>query len=371
MGNKNSFGQAIRITLFGESHGEGVGVLIDGLSPGIKIDRDFFALQLSLRRPSGRISTSRREEDEYIIQSGVFEGHTTGAPISIFIPNRDTRSRDYTPTLPRPSHADLTAHQKYHGYEDYRGGGHFSGRLTAALVAAGAIVIPALREKGIIIATKLERIATVSDAPLDLLTAKDAESLLLSLSSSPFPVISQEAGERMKAAIEEAAAEGDSVGGVLKTFILGAPTGLGEPWFGGVESRIADAVFGIPAVKGVEFGDGFAIADKRGSKANDPLSVLDDGTIVSTKNHSGGILGGITNGSPIVFSTAIKPTPSISKEQSTVDLSTGLGCTVRTEGRHDPCIVHRARVVLDSVSALVMADLLIERYGRDALCPSK
>ncbi len=366
MGNKNSFGQALRITLYGESHGEGVGVILDGLSAGIKVDRNFINEMLTLRRPSGKISTSRREEDEYIIQSGVFGDYTTGAPISIFIQSRDTRSRDYTPSIPRPSHADFVAHEKYHGFEDYRGGGHFSGRLTAALVAAGAIVIPALRNKGIYIATKIDRIGGVADDDLPQLDTTSLSSLLLSLSSSPFPVISKAAESRMKTAIENAAAAGDSVGGVLKTVIVGAPVGLGEPWFGGVENRIADAVFGIPAVKGIEFGDGFAISDKKGSEANDAYTT-DGDRIVTVTNHQGGISGGISNGSPIVFSTAIKPTPSISIPQGTVDMSTKENVLTSTTGRHDPCIVHRARVVVDSVASLVMADLFIEKYGRDAL----
>ena len=359
---KNSFGNAINVTVFGESHGVGVGVLIDGICPGLPVDEDFIAHQLTLRRPSGKISTARREADEFSIQSGVFGGLTTGAPLCIFIPNTDTRSRDYTPELPRPSHADLTAHEKYHGFEDYRGGGHFSGRITAGLVAAGAIVIDALRQKGIYIGSRITKIAYVSDNS-PTVTDKD---VLLSLADSAFAVLDKQAGENMQKAAENAAADGDSVGGVLETVILGLPAGLGEPWFDGVESQISRAVFGIPAVKGVEFGGGFALCEKRGSATNDQFT-YENGKIVTETNNSGGIQGGITNSMPVVFRTAIKPTPSISVIQKTVNLNTGKESEIVIKGRHDPCIVHRARVVLDSVAALVVADMLTVRYGSDAL----
>lgn len=359
---KNSFGNAINVTVFGESHGAGVGVLIDGVCPGLKVDEEFIAHQLTLRRPAGKISTARREADEYVIQSGVFNGYTTGTPLCIFIPNTDTRSRDYTPELPRPSHADFTAHEKYHGFEDYRGGGHFSGRITAGLVAAGAIVIDALREKGIYIGSRITKIANITDNS-DTVTDKDT---LLNLADSAFAVLDPDAAAKMQNAAEEAAKDGDSVGGVLETVILGLPAGLGEPWFDGVESQIANVVFGIPAVKGIEFGGGFDICEKKGSEANDQMTVK-DGKIVSETNNSGGIQGGITNGMPVVFRTAIKPTPSISKTQKTVNMSTLEEVDFSIKGRHDPCIVHRARVVIDSVAALVVADMLTQRYGSDAL----
>ena len=357
---KNSFGNAINITLFGESHGAGVGVLIDGIAPGIKVDEGFIAHQLTLRRPSGNISTSRREPDEYVIQSGVFNGYTTGAPLCIFIPNTDTRSRDYTPDLPRPSHADLTAREKYHGFEDYRGGGHFSGRLTAALVAAGAIVIPALREKGIYIGTCINQIGRLglSEIPTD----KEA---LLAVAESEYGLVGDHAISMMKDTIELAKSENDSIGGVLETAIIGLPSGLGEPWFDGVESQIARAVFGIPAVKSVAFG-AKDIELMRGSRANDAF-IEEDGRILTETNHSGGIQGGITNGMPVIFRTAIKPTPSIGIIQKTVDLKTGKETEMIIKGRHDPCIVPRARIVVDSVAALVVADMLTVRWGSDAL----
>lgn len=359
---KNSFGNAINVTVFGESHGAGVGILVDGICPGLRVDEDFIAHQLTLRRPSGKISTGRREADEFVIRSGVFCGHTTGAPLCIFIPNTDTISRYYTPELPRPSHADLTAHEKYHGFEDHRGGGHFSGRITAGLVAAGAIIIDALRQKGIYIGSRITGIADITDNS-PTITDKD---VLLSLADSTFAVLDGEAAEKMKKAAEDAAADGDSVGGVLETVILGLPSGLGEPWFDSVESQISRAVFGIPAVKGIEFGGGFALCEKRGSEANDQFK-FENGKIVTESNNSGGIQGGITNGMPIVFRTAIKPTPSISKIQKTVNLNTLEESELVIKGRHDPCIVHRARVVLDSIAAFVVADMLTVRYGSDAL----
>ena len=352
----------MKVTVFGESHGAGVGVLIDGICPGLRVDEDFIAHQLTLRRPAGKISTARREADEFVIQSGVFNGYTTGSPLCIFIPNTDTRSRDYTPELPRPSHADFTAHEKYHGFEDYRGGGHFSGRVTAGLVAAGAIVIDALREKGIYIGSRITSIADVTDNS-PTVTDKDT---LLSLADSAFAVLDPVAGEKMQKAAEDAAANLDSVGGVLETIILGLPSGLGEPWFDGVESQIANAVFGIPAVKGIEFGGGFALSGKRGSEANDQMCIK-SGRIATETNNSGGIQGGITNGMPVIFRTAIKPTPSIAIIQKTVNLNTGKESEMIIKGRHDPCIVHRARVVLDSVAALVVADMLTVRHGSDAL----
>ena len=357
---KNSFGNAINISLFGESHGAGVGVLIDGIAPGIKVDEDFIAHQLALRRPSGKISTARREPDEYVIQSGVYNGYTTGAPLCIFIPNTDTRSRDYTPDLPRPSHADFTAREKYHGFEDYRGGGHFSGRLTAALVAAGAIVIPALREMGIYIGTYIKEIGQ-----LILGAEEHTKESLLAIAQSDYGLTDPHSIDWMHQAIEQAREKADSIGGVLETAIIGLPAGLGEPWFDGVESQIARAVFGIPAVKSVAFG-AERINVMLGSEANDAFTVK-DGKIVTETNNSGGIQGGITNGMPVVFRTAIKPTPSISQAQKTVNMATGEETELVIHGRHDPCIVQRARIVVDSVAALVVADMLTVRYGSDAL----
>jgi len=359
---KNTFGNQITVTVFGESHGNGIGVVIDGLAPGIAVDETFINAQLAKRRPAGRISTSRREADEYTLQSGVFEGHTTGTPVCITIPNTAQHSKDYSATRSkaRPGHADYTAYCKYHGFEDYRGGGHFSGRITAGLVAAGGLLLPALEAKGIRVATHIARCAGIEDR--SVMDIAD----LGSLQNTAFPVLSEEAAEKMKAAIEKAAAEGDSVGGILETVITGLPAGLGEPWFDTVEGLLSHALFSVPAVKGVSFGDGFDFADQRGSEANDPFRYADN-TVITSKNSNGGINGGITNGMPVVIRTVIKPTPSIFKEQETVDFINGENTTLQLQGRHDPCIVHRACVVVDSICAMVVADLLAGRYGTDYL----
>lgn len=358
---KNTLGTNVSVTLFGESHGDSIGAVIDGLAAGIKIDEDFIRAQLTLRRPVGKISTARQEIDPFKIVSGVFEGRTTGAPLCIVIPNGDTRSKDYSElsTKARPSHADYTAFIKYCGFEDYRGGGHFSGRITAALVAAGAVVIPALRAKGIFIGTHIKRCAGIPDRDFENLTNDITE-----LSDKQFAVLDDAAGEKMIAAIESAANDGDSVGGVLETAITGLDAGLGEPWFDSTEGLISKAIFSIPAIKGIEFGAGFAIADMKGSTANDPFAIKSGKTVTET-NNSGGINGGITNGMPIIFRTAVRPTPTVSKTQNTIDFKKHTETTLSVSGRHDPCIVHRARIVVDSVTALVICDMLSTRYGND------
>ncbi|MBR4296506.1 MAG: chorismate synthase [Clostridia bacterium] len=362
---KNTFGNNVSYTLFGESHGDEIGIVIDGLAPGIKIDTDFIRLQLDRRRPSGRISTSRTETDEFRIVSGIWNGRTTGTPICIIIPNTNKKSGDYSSlaVLPRPGHADYTAMCKYHGFQDYRGGGHFSGRLTAPLVAAGAIALSALSQKDIYIGTHIKSLAGINDRKFD---NENLKRDIASLSKSTFPVLDQLSGEAMREEAEKAASEGDSVGGILETTVIGMPSGVGEPWFDSVESILAHALYSIPAVKGVAFGDGFDLANMRGSRANDAF--VTDGRTVSTKtNHNGGINGGITNGMPIVFSVAIKPTPSIYCEQETVDLKLMENAKLKIEGRHDPTIVHRAAPVVDAVTAMVLCDILCGRYGTDYL----
>ena len=360
---KNTFGNALSVTIFGESHGAAIGAVIDGLAPGLAVDEGFIRHQLSLRRPAGRISTARREADEFQILSGVYEGRTTGSPLCIVIPNADTKSGDYQTEIARPGHADYTAECKYHGYQDARGGGHFSGRVTAALVAAGAILIPALKGKGITIGTHVARCAGVNDAPFAF-DESELKAQLLDLNEIPFAVLDASAGEQMRAAIDAARTEGDSVGGVLETAIVGLPAGIGEPWFDSIEGLLSHALFSIPAVKGVEFGDGFALADQKGSEANDAF-VVEDGLVSTKTNHNGGINGGIANGMPVVFRCAIKPTPTIAKLQETIDVKKKTNVEYGGRGRHDPCIVHRARVVVDSVAALVAADLLTQRYGTE------
>ena len=360
---KNTFGNSVSLTLFGESHGACIGAVLDGLAPGITVDEALIRHQLSLRRPSGRISTARVEADEFKIVSGVFEGKTTGTPLAILIENTAQHSKDYAATraLARPGHADYTAYCKYHGYEDYRGGGHFSGRVTAALVAAGAVLIGALKEKGIVIGTHMRAVAGIEDRTFD-----DIAADIAALNESEFAVLDPSQGEKMRAAIEAAAKDGDSVGGVLETAVLGLPAGVGEPWFDTVEGVLSHALFSVPAVKGVQFGDAFRDVNLRGSQYNDAFAVEND-TIVTKTNRNGGVNGGITNGMPLVFSCAVKPTPSIFKPQKTVDIFRKTEEELSLRGRHDPAVIHRARVVVDSVTALCLADLLALRFGTDYL----
>ena len=360
---KNSFGNSLVITLFGESHGEYIGAVLDGLAPGIKIDDEYIKAKLALRRPSGKISTARVEADEYRIVSGAFKGYTTGTPLCILIPNTNTKSRDYGEKMdiPRPSHADYAANVKYHGYEDFRGGGHFSGRVTAAIVAAAAIIQYALETKGIKIGSHITELHGAFDRSFE-----NYESDIALVNSKAFPTLTDEGEERMRKEIEKAAERGDSVGGILESAIIGIPAGVGEPWFDSMESMLSHALFSIPAVKGVEFGLGFAFADAYGSEANDEFAIK-SGRVVTESNNNGGINGGITNGMPITFRTVIKPTPSIFKKQQSVSLSMGEECTLELSGRHDPAIIHRARAVVDAMAALVIADMLTVRYGTDYL----
>ena len=363
MNMKNTFGTSVAVTLFGESHGEYIGATIDGLAPGIEIHHEYISHMLTQRRPAGKISTPRKEKDEYKIVSGVINGKTTGTPITILIPNENVKSGDYAQmkTVARPSHADYTADCKYHGFQDSRGGGHFSGRITAALVAAGAICKCALEQKGIIIGTHVKKCAGIWDREFE-----DLSSDIQILNKSTFAVLDEARGEKMQEAILAAASEGDSVGGVLETAIIGMPVGVGEPWFDTVESMLSHMLFSIPAVKGVEFGAGFAIADMRGCKAIDPLR-MEHGAVVSTSNNNGGINGGITNGMPILLRTAIKPTPTIFKPLDTIDFRTMTDTVLEPKGRHDPAIVHRARIVQDAAAAIVLCDALALRYGTDWL----
>lgn len=360
---KNVYGNSITVTLFGESHGEQIGAVIDGLAPGIEIDMDFMRKQLELRKPHGKISTQRVEADEPHIVSGVFEGKTTGTPICILFENQNTKSKDYSRTknLMRPGHADFTANEKYHGFQDYRGGGHFSGRITTPIVAAGAIMIQALQKKGIYIGSHIQKCGLIEDKLFS-----DYETEIARVNDLIFPVLDEKVAEKMHAYMVQAAEDGDSVGGVLETVVTGMPSGVGEPWFDTMESMLAHALFSIPAVKGVEFGKGFRFADMKGSEANDAFEIK-DGKVVTKTNHNGGINGGITNGMPIQFQTVVKPTASIYKKQETVNIETMENETLQIHGRHDPAIVPRARVVVDSMTAIVLADMLALRYGTDWL----
>lgn len=360
---KNTFGNNISITLFGESHGVAIGAIIDGLPAGLDVNEEFIAHQLDLRRPVGKISTPRRETDKFSIVSGAFNGKTTGTALCVVIPNENTKSKDYAASYgkARPGHADYTAFSKYNGFEDYRGGGHFSGRITAGIVAAGAIAIDALKKKNVYIGTHIKNCAGISDIDFS-----DISEDINVLSDKMFAVLDDNAGNAMISEIEKAAADGDSVGGVLETAVVGLPVGIGEPWFDSVESILSHALFSIPAIKGVEFGVGFGCAEMRGSKMNDGYSYK-DGNVITTTNNNGGINGGITNGMPLIFKCAVKPTPSISKEQATIDFVKGENTVLAVRGRHDPCIVHRARVVVDSVTAIALCDLLTEKFGTDWL----
>lgn len=356
---KNTFGQSVTLTLFGESHGEAIGAVLDGMAPGLTVDEDFIRHQLSLRRPHDATATARVEPDRFRIVSGVYQGKTTGTPISILIPNENVRSSDYPDGLVRPGHADYTAQCKYHGYQDPRGGGHFSGRITAPIVAAGAIAMLALQRNGILIGSHIRSLAGISDRPFGDLLA-DLETL----NDLDFPVLDPVAEGKMRCEILAAAEEGDSVGGILETAVTGMPCGVGEPWFDTVEGVLSHALFSVPAVKGVEFGEGFGFAELRGSQANDEMR-MEGGKVRHLSNHNGGINGGITNGMPLLFRSVIKPTPSIRVTQKSVNLETEENISLSVGGRHDPAIIHRARVVVDSVTALVLCDLLAQRFGTD------
>lgn len=356
---KNTFGNNISVTLFGESHGDAIGAVLDGLGAGVKIDIKNIEKKLAQRKPHGAISTPRCEEDAPIFLSGVRGGVSTGAPITVIFENRDTKSKDYSmfKDTPRPSHADYVAEIKYGSHQDERGGGHFSGRLTAPIVAVGAILESALADKGIRIGTHIKALHGVMDRDFSSYN-EDTDILADKL----FPVLDREAEERMTNEILAAAKMGDSVGGILECAAVGLPVGIGEPWFDSIESTLSHALFSIPGVKGVEFGLGFGFADKLGSEANDPF-VTDGRTVYTETNNSGGINGGITNGMPVIFRVAVRPTPSIFKEQNTVSLSKMENTVLKINGRHDPAIIHRARAVVDAITAIALSDALVTAYG--------
>ncbi|MGN0463113.1 MAG: chorismate synthase [Acutalibacteraceae bacterium] len=358
---KNTFGSSIQLTIFGESHGEAIGAVLDGLAPGITVDEYEIAALLSKRRPSSSIDTARREQDDYRIVSGVFNGKTTGAPLCIIIPNEDRRNGDYDQMkqVARPSHADYTAYCKYHGYEDYRGGGHFSGRVTAALVACGAILQRALRDAGIEIGTHILVCGGAHDRNFN-----NIHEDIAYLREAPFPVLDPSCEKAISEAVLAAKKSCDSVGGIVQTAVTGVPAGVGEPWFDSVEGLLSHALFSLGGIKGVEFGAGFGAAGMTGSVFNDAFT-CNDGEVVTLTNNNGGINGGITNGMPIVFSCAVKPTPSIAQPQQTVDFCEKKNVTLSIKGRHDPAIVRRICPVVDSITALVISDLMAQRYGTD------
>ena len=355
----SEFGNILRVSVFGQSHGKAIGVNIDGLPAGEPIDLEELNAFLDRRKPGkSPLSTARKESDTPVFLSGLENGVTCGFPLCAVIENSDQHSSDYSELAdkPRPSHADYTARVKWGGHADMRGGGHFSGRLTAPLCIAGGIAKQILARRGIFVGAHLAAVGTVDDAPFPL---HPTAELFDAIAAKPFPVVDDGAGERMQALILEARQDLDSVGGIIECAAIGLPAGLGGPMFGGVENRLAAALFGIPAVKGVEFGLGFGSSRLRGSENNDPFTV-ENGTVVTASNRAGGILGGITTGMPVTLRTAIKPTPSISRPQQTVRLSAMENAELVIRGRHDPCIAHRAVPVVEAVTAAVLLDLLLE-----------
>ncbi len=359
----SSWGNSIRISIFGGSHTQAIGVNIEGLPAGERIEWEEILEQMARRAPGrDKTATTRKESDQPQVLCGLLDGVTTGAPLCAIIENTNQRSKDYSQlkVLPRPGHADYTAEVKYGGYQDVRGGGHFSGRLTAPLVFAGAAARQILRRRGIVIGAHVLKVAGAKTEDRPFHSTEISPELLKRLSGEYFPVIDPAARESMRESIEEARLSRDSVGGVVECAILGMPVGAGDPIFDGAENRIASIIFGIPAVKGIEFGAGFAVADSRGSENNDPMYIYEDGSVRTRTNNAGGILGGITNGMPLIFRAAFKPTPSISKEQETVDLRTREAAKLVITGRHDPCVVPRAAPAVEAAAGIAALDLLVQ-----------
>ncbi|MCI8302479.1 MAG: chorismate synthase [Oscillospiraceae bacterium] len=356
----NTLGNKLKVTIFGQSHAPAIGCVVDGLPAGFAPDMERLTAFMARRAPGRNAwSTPRKESDAPEILSGLVEGRTCGAPVAAVIRNGDQHSRDYSDLrrTPRPSHADYTALIKYGDDYDIRGGGQFSGRLTAPLCFAGGLALQLLEQRNVRVAAHIDRIGGVSDSAPDFAAVSREE--LEKLLQKPFPVFDDGAGMRMRQAIEAARMDTDSVGGVIRCFALGVPAGMGEPMFGGVENRLAAALFGIPAVRGVSFGTGFAAASMRGSEHNDPF-IMDGDRVSARTNHAGGVLGGITTGMPLVVNIGIKPTASIAKEQDTVDLEKRENARLIIHGRHDPCIVPRAVPVVEAVTALTLLDMLLE-----------
>lgn len=355
------WGKNIIISVFGESHGAAIGGVIDGLPSGMDLDIENIKLQMRRRAPGiGDLTTSRQEDDDFEILSGYFNGYTTGTPLSFIIRNKDKKSSDYESirNIARPGHADYTGRIKYKGFNDYRGGGHFSGRLTAPLVFAGAICSQILESKGIKIISHIKTIGKAEDKSFDF--EKIERQIIDKLKNRDLPVICEKKAELMRQEILMGKENEDSVGGIIECAIIGAPAGLGDPFFDSVESKLSHILFSIPAVKGVEFGAGFKISKMKGSQANDEI-FIDNGKVITKGNYNGGIVGGITNGMPIIFRVAIKPTSSIGKMQNTIHMEKMEETKISIQGRHDPCIVPRAVPVIEAASAIVIADMLMER----------
>ena len=354
----STLGEQIKMTIFGESHGPAIGLVIDGLPAGIELDMEALDKEMARRAPGkSQLTTARAETDQYVIESGVFQGKTTGMAICVLIPNKDQRSKDYSllKDIMRPGHGDYPGHVKFHGFNDYRGGGSFSGRLTAPLVFMGAVAKQMLAAEGIHVGAHLASVGNVQDKKFNPLGEKP--KVFADLAKEYLPVLEKDKAQAMEEEILKAKKTKNSVGGTIECMITGVPAGIGEPYFDSVESRLAHGLFSVPAVKAIEFGKGFALAQMKGSEANDPM-YMEKGTVKTKSNNNGGILGGISNGMPIVFTVAIKPTPSIALPQETVNVTEGKDTVVEITGRHDPCIAPRAVPVIEAVAAWTILDLL-------------
>lgn len=354
------YGMNIKMSIYGESHGKAVGVVLDGLPPGLALDEEAIASEMARRAPGqSALTTARKESDAVEIQSGFFNGYTTGTPLCARIANSDQHSKDYSllKDKMRPGHGDYAGNVRYQGYNDYRGGGHFSARLTAPLVFAGAVAKQALAQYGITVGAHILRIHDIVEPSFNPLG--ESEATLKAVDRKPFPVLDDAIGVQMQNCILTAKGVLNSVGGVIELMAINLPAGLGAPYFDSVESRLSQILFSVPAVKGIEFGEGFGFAKLTGAEANDQMH-YEDGKVRCYTNHNGGITGGITNGMPLLFRVAMKPTPSISREQKTVSLAEQSDTTLTIVGRHDPCIVQRAIPVIEAVTAWTLWDLLIE-----------
>ncbi len=361
----NILGKNITLTLFGESHGSAIGAVLDGMPCGIEVDEGIIADALSRRRPRGSGETARREADNFKIASGVYNGFTTGEPICIIIENGDTRSGDYEANryLARPSHADYVAHIVHKGFEDWRGGGHFSGRLTAPIVALGAICRKALEGIGITVGTHILECGGVCDQNFNAVDATVLKRQIAEVESSQFPLLSP-VQEKMEAAIEAVRMDSDSIGGTIQTAVCGLPAGVGEPWFGSLDGALANAMLSIGGIKGIEFGLGFGFKESTGSRCNDEF-YSEDGRVKTYSNNNGGINGGYSNGMPVVFNCAVKPTPSIAREQRTIDMRTQENAVIKVTGRHDPAIIRRICPVASAMTAIVLCDMLKGAFSND------
>ena len=356
----SEFGKLLRVSVFGQSHGKAIGVVLDGLPPGLALDEEAISREMARRAPGqSALTTARKEKDAVEIQSGFFNGYTTGTPLCARIANSDQHSKDYSilKDKMRPGHGDYAGYVRYQGYNDYRGGGHFSARLTAPLVFAGAVAKQALAQYGITVGAHILRIHDITEPGFNPLG--ESEATLKAIDAKSFPVINDNIGEQMQNCILTAKGVLNSVGGVIELMAINLPAGLGAPYFDSVESRLSQILFSVPAVKGIEFGEGFGFAQLTGAEANDQMH-YEEGKVRCYTNHNGGITGGLTNGMPLVFRVAMKPTPSISREQKTVSLAEQSDTTLTVVGRHDPCIVQRAVPVIEAVTAWTLWDLLIE-----------